>query len=60
MNQNEEILNDDPDSLAVEADDEVQYDPNSESSVVAVEPKIITIGRKKRRDSLRNLQNQDS
>jgi hypothetical protein len=59
-NINKEILDEDPDSQAVEADESVQYEPNSDSLVVAVEPKIITLGRKKRRDILHNLPDQTS
>lgn len=46
----------DDESLAVEADDEVNYTPDSDSAVVAVEPRIITIGRKRKKDDLRKLQ----
>lgn len=59
--QNAEILSDDPNSGAVDADDlEVQYDPDTESQVVAEEPKIITIGRTRRRRELRAMQNPSS
>lgn len=51
---NKEVLDDDPDSLAVEADDNVYYLPDSESSVVAVEPQVVTNGRLKRRKYLKN------
>lgn len=52
---NQQILNEDPDSLAIEADEDVQYDPNEESAVVATEPLIITLGRKKRKDAVREM-----
>ena len=32
MNVNDQLLNDDPDSLAVEADDDAFYSPEQESS----------------------------
>ncbi len=35
--------------LAVEADDDSYYDPDENSNVVTLEPKIITIGRKEKR-----------
>lgn len=56
-NLNEEILNEDPDSLAVDADEDVQYEPfpDEKSSVVVTEPMIITIGRVKRKNALRSL-----
>lgn len=51
---NEDLLNEDPESLAIEADETVEYDPGTESSVVAIEPLIITVGRKKRKDALKD------
>mgnify|MGYP000898371147 CR=1 FL=1 len=54
-NINEELLDEDPESLAVEADEDIQYEPDTDSNVVAVEPKIISVGRGKRKDALRNL-----
>lgn len=54
MDINKEVLDDDPDSLAIEADETIQYDPtDTESGVVAVEPIVVTLGRKKRHDALR-------
>lgn len=50
------LIEDDPESLAIEVDDVVQYDPEEESNVVVTEPKIITLGRKKRHDALRKMQ----
>jgi hypothetical protein len=47
--ENEDILTVHESDQAVEADDEIQYDPLDESSsVVVVEPPIISIGRAKR------------
>ena len=56
-NLNEQLLSDDPDSLAVEADDNAYYQPipDEDSGVVAIEPDIITLGRKARRDVVRKL-----
>lgn len=51
---NEDILNEDPDSLAVEADESLEYEPESTSNVVAVEPLIITKGRADRKKFLKN------
>ena len=59
MSDNEDILAYDPDSMSIEADDTAQYEPDSESQVVAIEPLIITVGRKKRRDALREMPKQD-
>lgn len=52
---NERILEDDPDSFAIEADDEAVYEPfpDKDSSVVVTEPDIITIGRGLRKDALK-------
>lgn len=67
MNLNEELLSEDPDSLSVEADDEAYYAPDQGDAVVVTEPEIITIGRGKRkqalkeeRDALRNMPDQQS
>jgi len=59
---NEELLSDDPDSLAIEADEDSYYtpSPDEDSGVVTIEPDIITIGRKMRRDSLRDMQQKSS
>lgn len=56
-NLNEELLSEDPDSLAIEADEESVYDPtpDPDSHVVVTEPKIISVGRSRRKDALRNL-----
>lgn len=56
MSLNDELLNPDPDSQAVEVDDDVQYEPETESQVVATEPPIISIGRGKRIEALRAVQ----
>jgi len=55
MNLNEELLSEDPDSQAVEVDDEVFYEPHpdKDSGVVVTEPDIITIGRGLRKDALK-------
>lgn len=51
----------DPDAQVVDIDEEAYYDNNGqdEESVVVVEPKIVTIGRKIQRDNLRDMQNGD-
>jgi len=55
---NEQLLGEDPDSLAVEADDDAFYSPDqSESGVVVTEPEIITIGRGLRKTALRKESN---
>lgn len=53
---NEELLAEDPESQSVEADDSIQYtpDPDEDSGVVAVEPLIITTGRAKRKQYLKD------
>jgi len=50
---NEQLLSEDPDSLAVEADDDAYYSPDQSDSVVVTEPEIITIGRGKRKTALK-------
>lgn len=50
---NEELLSEDPDSLAVEADDDAYYDPDQSDNVVVTEPDIITIGRGRRKVALK-------
>ena len=57
MKTNEELLAEDPNSQAVEADENIYYDPEPDegSGVVVTEPDIITIGRKLRKDAVRNL-----
>ena len=54
---NEELLSEDPNSQAVEADENVYYtpEPDQESGVVVTEPDIITIGRKLRKDAVRSV-----
>lgn len=57
-NLNEDLLSDDPDSLAIEADDEdLQFTPNPDenSGVVSVEPYIISVKRAERRRAVRAL-----
>lgn len=58
--ENEDLLTVHPDDLAVEADEEIQYDPHDQSNVVIVEPTIITLGRSKRAAALRQLRDQQS
>lgn len=53
---NEDLLSDDPDAAAIEADDDVAFEPETDSQVVAIEPPIISIGRAKRRAAMRKLQ----
>lgn len=55
MSINDDLLNDDPDSLAVEADESAVYDPETESNVVVTEPKIISVGRGVRKREMREL-----
>lgn len=45
----------DADGLAVDADENVTYEPESDSSVVAEEPKIIQVGRSEKKRYLRKL-----
>ena len=52
---NDDLLNVDPESQAVEVDSDVQFDPDTTSQVVATEPPIIAIGRGKRSEYLRHL-----
>jgi hypothetical protein len=55
---NEQLLDDDPESQAVEADlDDVQFapEPSEDDQVIAIEPEIISIGRGKRKKALREL-----
>jgi hypothetical protein len=46
-----------PETQAVEVDDEPQYnpEPDNDDGVVVVEPEIITIGRKNLKDDLRKM-----
>jgi hypothetical protein len=69
MNLNEELLSEDPDSQAVEVDDDAYYEPfpDEASGVVVTEPDIITIGRglrkdalKKERDAMREMSSESS
>jgi hypothetical protein len=58
MSLNDELLSDDPDSLAVEADDDdIQFtpEPDEDSGVVSIEPDIISIKRAERKRALRAL-----
>lgn len=59
MNLNEELLSEDPDSLAVEADDDAFYSPYPDDGdgVVVTEPDIITIGRGRRKTALKKERN---
>lgn len=52
---NEDLLAEDPNSSAVEADDDAYYEPypDEESAVVVTEPEIITIGRGLRKTALK-------
>lgn len=53
----DELLDEEENSQAFEADDELEFDPNPDKNagVVATEPPIIAIGRKNRKDELRKL-----
>lgn len=55
----DELLQEPDDSQAFEMDDEPVFTPNpdKDAGVVVVEPPLIPIGRKRRRDNLRKLQN---
>lgn len=56
MSLSEDLLDENPDSQAVEADiDEEQYTPEPESNLVIVEPEVISVGRGKRKKYLRQL-----
>lgn len=51
----------DDDSQVVDTDEEAYYDPEQDGeSIVVVEPKIITIGRKNQRESLRPMPDKPS
>lgn len=54
----EELLEDAEDSLVFDADDEPVFDPelDENSGVVIVEPKIINVGRDRKKRDLRKLQ----
>lgn len=54
---NKELLEDDPESLAIEADDDAFYAPDQSSAVVVTEPDIIPIGRGLRKEALRKERN---
>lgn len=60
MPKYDELLEDDDDSQVVEVDAEPVFNPElptgKHAGVVVVEPPIITIGRAKRREHLRKLQ----
>jgi hypothetical protein len=57
--ENEDVLSDHPDDQAVEFDDGTAQPyvpfPDKDSSVVIVEPTVISIGRQKHREALRTL-----
>lgn len=57
MSLNDELLNEDPKSLAVEADEDSFYAPDQDSSVVVTEPEIISIGRGKRKEAIKKERN---
>lgn len=57
MNINDELLNEDPDSLAIEADEDSYYAPDQDSLVVVTEPEIISIGRGKRKEATKKERN---
>lgn len=54
-NLNEDLLTVHPDDQAVEVDDDVQFEPETDSNVVAIEPPIISIGRGKRIEAMRKM-----
>lgn len=54
----DDLLEDDPDSLAIEADDsDIQFtpEPDEDSGVVSIEPSIISIKRGERKRALKKL-----
>lgn len=56
----DKLLNEDPDSQAIEADDDAYYSPDQDNeSVVVTEPEIITIGRGVRKSEMRKMQQAD-
>ena len=59
-NLNEELLSEDPNSQAVEVGADVAYEPHprEDSQVIATEPPIISIGRGKRSEALRQMHDQ--
>lgn len=58
--ENEDLLTVHPDDLAVEVDEDPEYDPHEQSNVVVVEPPIISIGRSKRVKELYPLRQKPS
>lgn len=58
----DDLLDESEESQAFEAEDEPIFDPLTieESNVVSVEPPLIMIGRKRRRDDLRRLSQEKS
>lgn len=54
----EQLLDPDPDSLAVEADDDAFYSPDQDGSVVVTEPDIIVVGRSLRKKAIREQQDE--
>lgn len=59
MSLNEDLLAEDPDSLAVEADDDAYYSPfpDDGDGVVVTEPEIISVGRGLRKIALKKERN---
>lgn len=58
MNLNEQLLSEDPDSLAIEASEDAFYAPDQEDTLVVVtEPEVISIGRGMRKEALRKERN---
>lgn len=58
MSLKDDLIADEENSQAVEADEDVTYTPtpDEDSGVVATEPPIITIGRSKQKNALRAMQ----
>lgn len=57
MPQYDDLIDDDPNAQAIEADDEAYYEPYGEGSgVVVIEPEVISVGRGKRHVALRKMQ----
>lgn len=57
---NEDLLTVHPEDQAVEAVENATYSPDTDSSVVVVEPTVITIGRGKRAEALHKMSQEQS
>lgn len=60
--EHDELLIDEPESQAFDADDEPEFNPtpSKDDNVVVVEPKIINVGRNRRRNDMRKMSRESS